>query len=240
VFESNPPGRARRAVVGILAAASFALGVAPATAATPPGPPPVSTSMLTEQERAFVTGATQLTDLSAAEALDIFRNRPDLALMIPVSITDVVQSSASSPAGAPASATSANLPVPVRSCWVWTRRKIRNRAGMVLFSFRMAQRWEYNFTRVWPHTPRTTWDVTDWGAWLGGWHYNGIVDSGGYFKAVSGVSRYALHRSYRTGQFKTAEVAGGITVNVPLFIEKLYNGDWVSTTKFGLPGCRNA
>lgn len=195
---------------------------------------------LTEQEEAFVDGATALTDLTADEAIHILRHRPDLASTIPVAVTDVTYRSASSSLDAVESVTSARLPVPQRWCRVWTQRKIRNRVGVVLFSFKMTQDWLYNHTRVWPRTPSTSYDITDWGRWLGGWYYNGILESGGRYRAVEGVSPYAVHRSWRTAQFRTADLAGGITVNVPLFIEKLYNGDWVSTTKFGLPGCGNA
>ena len=242
MFASNPPVSPRRVAV-VLLTASFTLGLAPAAAAASPEPAPpplIDAASIRADEDRLVEGATSLTDLTATEARDIFRNRPDLAAMIPVAVTDVTHVTTTSPSRGVESAASPRLPVPPRWCRVWTQRKIRNRAGMVLFSFKLTQSWRYNHTRVWPHTPRADWDVTNWGHWLGGWYYNGIVDSGGYYKSQRGLSPYAIHRSYRTGQFRTADVAGGFTVNVPLFIEKWYNGDWVSTTKYGLPGCQNA
>jgi hypothetical protein len=233
-----PHHRRRRGlalVLALLAGLAGAASVDPSSSAAATAP----ISTLTDEEEAFVDGATALTDLTAAEALDIFRHRPELAAAIPVAVTDVTYRVASSPIGLE-SVTSSRLPVPLQWCRVWTRRKIRNRAGMVLFSFKMTQDWNYNYTRVWPRTPVTSYDVTDWGHWLGGWHYDGLVESGGRYRGIDGVSPFAIHRSWRTGQFRTADVAGGIAVNVPLFIEKFYNGDWVSTTKFGLPGCKNA
>jgi hypothetical protein len=234
-----PHHRRRRRRFALVLALLVGLGGAATAAPWSTAAATAPISPLTDEEEAFVEGATALTDLTAAEAIDIFRHHPELADAIPVAVTDVTYRFAPSPARHE-SVSSSRLPVPLQWCRVWTRRKIRNRLGMVLFSFKMTQDWNYNYTRVWPRTPLTSYDVTDWGHWLGGWYYDGIVEAGGRYRGLAGVSPFAIHRSWRTGQFRTADVAGGITVNVPLFIEKLYNGDWVSTTKFGLPGCNTA
>jgi hypothetical protein len=193
-------------------------------------------------ERAFVAGAVRMTDLTAAQATALFRTNPELAAKVPVTVTDEhgVRSVPVVPSAGVESRTAAGTTrsrYAWRACWVWTRRRVKNWLGMTLFSFTMAQKWLYDGVRVLPYRPTVDYDVTSLGFI---WYWSGVVLAEGAYHRIGSGSEYSAHRSRRTGQFKTQEWNGGWTYNVDLFIDKLYNGDWVSTTGFGLPGCRNA
>ena len=246
MFELIPPRNARRVAVGLLAAASLALGITPAAAAAPPEQPPLDIAVGAEER--FVAGATALTNLTAARARDIFRNHPKLALDIPVSYTDEVQLFGLSDTPAGLSANVNPSLYPIRACWVKTTRKVHGWAGTVMYSFSMAQRWRYNGRgrdisqpwRVWPDAPTISWNVTGNGF---PWAFNGIVYANGHYHkswndwwARPTGSPYGMHHSIRVGQF----VYGGpypIYHNIKRWIEKFHNGGWKAPRFYHTPGC---
>jgi hypothetical protein len=227
VFKPNPPGRTRRVAVGLLAAASLTLGAAPAAAATPPERLPLDISLGAEEQ--FVAGATALTDLTAAQARDIFRQDPKLARQIPVSAT--FESGSAALPFAPAG-DSRYVQYPRRSCWVWSNVKYKSWGGMTLFSFKVAQRWEHNGWRVFPSRMTHSTDTTSWGFL---WYFNGIVDAGAYYVPINGRPRGG-HHSYRIAQFKS-QGGSAVTVNLHNWIRKWYQGGWNIPSKNHVNGC---
>jgi hypothetical protein len=257
VFESNPPGRARRVAVGLLAA-SFTLGVAPVAVAAPPEPPPsfIDAATIradedrlvegsptvvrgtcnhltfhTEQARRWTNNVHRLTDLTCREARWVWTTRPAWRDDMPYS---VLRTSGAIRVPSPAVAERELVaPATTRYCKVWTTTKYRDWPfGNTLLSMRMEQTFRYDGVRVYPRQALLYPDTTTNGF---RWHFSGVVNAQDVYSTIR------AHTSERWSNFTSTGILGLGSVTTTLYtkIWTQANGDWATSHRDGLSECRN-
>jgi hypothetical protein len=218
--------RLRRAVL-----AALVISVLPVTASAQE--PMTGTMVIPTELQDLINHVSGLTDLTATQITDIYYNHPTLIPQLPYSVVDEDWVTVSTATATELSTQSTTYTT--RYCTVTTRKKVRNNIGLVMYSFKMWQKWGYNGFRVFPHTPAVDYDITGNG-WA--WSWDGVSLADGWYHSWSGSSSaYAAHKSRRYGRFVT-HGPWPIYHTIKLFIDKAYHGDWATQNTVGLTGCR--
>jgi hypothetical protein len=184
-------------------------------------------------ERRWVRHVVSSTwGITCDEARRIYRRRPDLRAKMPYSASSTSFATISpSPA-----ATTDGGTASTHRCTVTTIYRRKNWVGLTLFSMRMKQTWDYNYSRVTAaYTPQMFPDTTTLGSVL--WNFRGFAHAEDYYHDDS----FRFHDSKRWSNF-----GGGTIGNIGDFgstlytkISKAYNGDWATQNKAGVPDCKN-
>jgi hypothetical protein len=262
VFRSNPPGRARRVGVGLLAAASLALGAAPAAAATPAEPPPsfidtaASPAPVSAGSEVEVSGSPTMVR-GTCNHLSFRTERARRWTNNVYRLTNLTCREArwvwtrrpgwrdDMPYSVLRTSGVVRLPSPavaegelgphatMKFCKVWTTTKYRDWPfGNTLVSMRMEQTFGYDGLRVYPGPALLYPDTTTNGF---RWHFSGVVSAQDFYSSIR------AHTSERWSNFTSTGILGLGSVTTTLYtkIWKQANGDWATTHRDGLSDCRN-